>query len=207
MPPLPWWAALNTHRNEQVCEHAAPFQLVSHLRSEYSVSSLILADWVGELRLFLSNSWCGKSAFSEKWNSFSFNGKFVCRHQEMDVWRRAYLLVYSWVIAWVPYFRAPGNNGETEGDQQLLQLLLCSVRSWKMFLFQVAEGTAMAGPSSSWVDCGKVCAKTEGQRGCAEAAFLTETILLRTPVGARQEDRTTMYLRLGPGGHPIIIES
>lgn len=122
----------------------------------------------------------------------------------MDVCHRAYLLVYSWVIAWVQYFRAPGNNGEAEGDQQLLQLLLCSVRCWKMLLFQVAEGTALAGPSPSQIEQGKVCCKDRRAVGLCRGCFPNRDHFAQDTGGGKTREQDRRVPRAGDRGDPIM---
>lgn len=118
----------------------------------------------------------------------------------MDVWHEVYLLVYSWVMAWVQYFRAPGINGEAEGDQQLIQLLLGSIRCWKMLLFQVAEGTAVAGPSPSWVEQGKLCCKDQRAAGWCRGCFPNRDRFVQDTSGSKRREQDRCVPRPGDRG-------
>lgn len=63
----------------------------------------------------------------------------------------------------------------------------------------------MAGPSPSQVEQGKVFCKDQRAVGLCRGCFLTGTVLLRIPVGARQGDRTAVYEWLGTGGDAVIV--
>ena len=108
--------------------------------------------------------------------------------------------MYSWVIAWVQYFRAPGNNGKAEGDQQLLQLLLCSVRCWKILLFHVAEGTAMVGPSPPQVEQGKVCCEGRRAGGLCRGCFPNRDHFAQDTSGSKTREQDSRVPRTGDRG-------
>lgn len=173
---------------------------VSH--SEYRVSSLILADWVGPFWLFLANGWCGKSLFSGKWNSVSFKRGFVCKRWMCDIRLACWCTRGLWLGCSISELlvitaRQRGTNSWYSCFYALSDAGKCSFSKWQ----KVLPWPVLLHPRQSRASS---AAGTKGQRGGAEAVFLTGTVLLRTPVGAREENRTDVYLDLGTEGDPVM---